>query len=71
MYNLFGVSVLHQQTADLRLFAQIWDGKDGRIVWERSGDISKKKRSLVRDRTIDLQELIQSASKEIVNQLPN
>ena len=70
MFSLLGVSLGHKQTANLRLIVQIWDGTDGKIVWERSAEDSETKRSFIRIRTIKMEDVAKSAAEELVKQLP-
>ncbi len=71
MLSFMGLSLGHKQTADLRLSAQIWDGSDGSIVWERSTEQSDTKRSLIVSRTIKMEDIEKSAAEDLIKQLPH
>lgn len=65
----FGISLTHREAANVRLFAQIWDSTNGKIVWEKTGEASKSSRSL-RDKPIPMQEVLKAAAEKVVQQLP-
>jgi hypothetical protein len=65
-----GLNLVHKRKANLRLSLQIWDATDGRMVWERTAEDSKTKRSLIRDQTIKMEDLVKSAAEQLVSQLP-
>jgi hypothetical protein len=52
------------------LFVQLWDSVDGRIVWERSNEASERKRSLIRARTIKMEDVVKSDVEALIKQLP-
>jgi hypothetical protein len=70
VFSFMGLSLGHQQTATVRLFVQLWDSVDGRIVWERSNEASERKRSLIRARTIKMEDVVKSDVEALIKQLP-
>jgi hypothetical protein len=71
MFSFMGLSLGHQQTATVRLFAQLWDSVEGRIVWERSNEASERKRSLIRTRTIKMEDVVKSDAEALIKELPH
>lgn len=70
VFSFMGLSLGREQTATVRLFVQIWDSVDGKIVWERSDEASEKKRSLIRARTIKMEDVVKSDATMLIKQLP-
>jgi len=64
-----GIALTHKETANVRLFVQLWDSATGKIVWERSSEASKSTRSL-RDKPISIETVINSASEDLITTLP-
>jgi hypothetical protein len=70
MFSFMGLSLGRQQTADVRLYLEIWDSVDGTIVWEKSDEKSEKKRSLILTRTVNMDDVVDAVAKDLVKQLP-
>jgi ABC-type uncharacterized transport system auxiliary subunit len=70
MVSFLGLGLGRRATADLRLTLQIWDGQDGKIVWERSTEQSDTKRSFILTRTVKMADVEKSAADELIKQLP-
>jgi len=70
MFSFMGLSLGRQQTADVRLYLEIWDSVDGTIVWEKSEEDSEKKRSLVLTRTVRMDDVVEAVAKDLIKQLP-
>jgi hypothetical protein len=71
LFSMMGFSLGKEQSATVRLMAQVWDSSDGRIVWERSDEASEKKRSLLRSRSIDMKDVMKTGAADLVKQLPH
>jgi ABC-type uncharacterized transport system auxiliary subunit len=71
MFSMMGLSLGKQQSASVRLMAQLWDSSDGKIVWERSDEASEKKRSLLRSRSIDMKDVMKAGAADLIKQLPH
>jgi hypothetical protein len=70
LFSFMGVSLLRQQTGDVRISLEIWDSVDGTMVWEKSDEKSQKKRSLILTRTVNMDDVVESVAKDLVKQLP-
>lgn len=70
LFSFLGLSLGHKQTADLRLTLQVWDGTDGRIVWERSTEKSETKRFFIVGRSVKMADVETAAAEDLVKQLP-
>ena len=70
MFSFMGLSLGRQQTADVRLYLEIWDSVDGTIVWEKSEEDSEKKHSLILTRTVKMDDLVEAVTKDLIKRLP-
>lgn len=70
MFSMMGVSLGKQQSATVRLLAQVWDSTEGKIVWEQSDEASERKRSLIRSRTIKMEDVVKASAKDLIKALP-
>jgi hypothetical protein len=68
--GLIGVGVVHKTTGKLRVTARIWDSTEGKVVFEGSNEASEKKRSLIVDRSVKVDDVAKSASEAIIKQIP-
>lgn len=68
-FSYLGVSILQSQTSRIRLFLQVWDSRDGRIVWEDSNEATKQVES-VRDRQIGLDASMKAVASDLIRRLP-
>lgn len=68
-FAYFGVNLVQSQAATTRLFVQLWDSTDGRIVWERSAETVSRNVSF-RENPIGLPEAVQSAAEAVLGSLP-
>ena len=69
-FGYFGISILQTQTANVRLFVQIWDAQNGEIVWEKSAEAARQTESL-RERPVTMESVAQSAFEELIAQMPH
>jgi hypothetical protein len=69
-FGYLGMSVLQTQTASVRLFAQIWDSREGRIVWEQSAEAARQIES-IRERPVTMESVVESAVEELIKQMPD
>ncbi|GAB4168295.1 MAG: hypothetical protein OHK0024_03660 [Thalassobaculales bacterium] len=69
-FAFLGVNLLHTQSATLRLFAQIWDSGDGRIVWEDSIESVRKVEAIGERRRPTLDAAVTEASVDLIRRLP-
>jgi len=63
-------ALIRDKKANVRLFLQVWDSQTGRVVWEKTGEETEKKWSLVVERSIDMQEVVKSELDKLVPEIP-
>ncbi|MGE0715016.1 MAG: hypothetical protein AB7P02_06210 [Alphaproteobacteria bacterium] len=68
-FSYFGISLLQTQSANARLFLQIWDAEAGRIVWERTAEASRQTES-IRERPVTMQTIVRAAAADLVREFP-
>jgi hypothetical protein len=68
-FGIHGINLLNSQSTNARLFVQVWDSRDGRIVWERSGEAVHQIEAM-RGRSSTTQRAIEKAVQQLVRQLP-
>jgi len=68
-FSVFGLRLVETKKATLRLFFQIWDAYQGKIVWEALQELSWSE-ELVTEDVITLQTVIAEAAKNIGSRLP-
>jgi hypothetical protein len=67
--NLLGLRAIDSQTAKIRLFLQIWQTEQGKVVWAGSGEgIITRER--FRARPVSFNELARLGCRRLVEQLP-
>jgi len=69
-FGYLGLNVLQTQTASVRLYAQIWDSREGRIVWEQSAEAARQIES-IRERPVTMESVVETAVQELVKQMPD
>ena len=67
--NLLGLRTIDSQRAKIRLFVQIWQTDQGKIVWEGSGE-GVITRERFRARPVSFNELARLACQRLVEKLP-
>lgn len=68
-FALMGLNLLQAQSANLRLFVQIWDATTGEVVWEDSAE-ENRERPALRNRVIQMDDVLADAVKGMVARLP-
>lgn len=68
-FSLFGFAVLQTQFANMRVFLQIWDSRDGTIVWEGINELTFAK-DTSRERPISFRDIAEHAAADLVKRLP-
>ena len=61
-------SLVHQY-ADVRVFLQIWDSRDGSIAWEAMQELRISLDS-TRDEPVMLRELLKKSAHDLISRLP-
>lgn len=67
--SVLGVRFVQTRSSTLRVFAQIWDGETGDIVWEGSAEVTLAGED-IREKPIPFEEVALLAWKELIKKLP-
>ena len=67
--SLLGLRVLETKYADIRLFFQIWNTKDGTIAWEGVEEL-KYATEAITEKTITLRTVLEEVAENLIGRLP-
>ena len=67
--GLFGLRLVETQYADVRLFFQIWDSRDGSIAWEAMQELRIARESTTEE-PVMLRAVIEYSARELISKLP-
>ena len=68
-FSLLGFALLQTQFANMRVFLQIWDSRDGTIVWEGINELTFAK-DTSRELPISFRDIAEHAATDLVKRLP-
>jgi hypothetical protein len=68
-FGIFGLRLVETQYADVRVFLQIWDSRDGSIAWEAMQELRISLDS-TRDEPVMLRELLKRSAHDLISRLP-
>jgi len=68
-FGLLGFRLVDTQYADLRLFFQIWDARDGSIAWEAMQELRITRESTTEE-PLMLRRLVERSAQELIAKLP-
>jgi len=68
-FSILGLRLIETKTADVRLFFQIWDSKDGGVVWEATQELHFAQETMT-EQQLTLNEVVSRAAQELVAKLP-
>jgi len=68
-FGYVGINIVQTQTTGLRLFVQVWDSVEGRIVWEDSNETVRQVES-IRERTVTLESVVKTNAEDLIRRLP-
>lgn len=68
-FSLLGLQLLQTQYANMRVFFQIWDSRDGTIAWEGINELTFAN-DTAREQPISFREVAEHAAAELVQRLP-
>jgi hypothetical protein len=68
-FGLLGLRLVETQYADVRVFMQIWDSRDGSIAWEAMQELRISLDS-TRDEPVMLRNLLERSARDLVARLP-
>jgi len=67
--GLFGLRLIDTQYADVRLFLQIWDSRDGSIAWEAMQELRIARESTTEE-PLMLRRAVERSARELIAKLP-
>ena len=68
-FGFLGIRLIDTQYADLRLFFQIWDTRDGSIAWEAMQELRITRESTTEE-PLMLRRLVERSARELIAKLP-
>lgn len=68
-FGILGLRLVETQYADVRLFLQIWDSRDGTIAWEAMQELRISLDS-TSEEPVMLRELLERSARDLVARLP-
>jgi hypothetical protein len=68
-FGLLGLRLVETQYADLRLFVQVWDSRDGSIAWEAMEEL-RISLDTTREEPVMLRRLLERSASDLVARLP-
>lgn len=68
-WGVLGLRIFDTKVTNMRLFLQIWDGKNGAIVWEGAVELTSAYDSISED-TVTFQSTVEHAARQLVERLP-
>jgi hypothetical protein len=68
-FGLLGLRLVETQYADVRVFLQIWDSRDGSIAWEAMQEL-RISLDTTSDEPVNLRELLERSARDLIAGLP-
>jgi heme-degrading monooxygenase HmoA len=68
-FGFLGLRIVETQHADVRLFFQIWDSRDGSIAWEAMQELRVARES-VTEEPLMLRRMLEHSARELIIRLP-
>jgi hypothetical protein len=68
-FGFLGLRIVETQHADVRLFFQIWDSRDGSIAWEAMQELRVARES-VTEEPLMLRRMLEHSARELIARLP-
>jgi len=68
-FGFLGLRLVETQYADVRLFFQIWDSRDGSIAWEAMQEM-RMSLETVREEPVMLRKLLERSARDLIARLP-
>lgn len=68
-FGFFGLRIVETQYADVRLFLQLWDSRDGTIAWEAMQEL-RISLDTTREEPVMLRKLLERSARDLVARLP-
>jgi hypothetical protein len=68
-FGFLGLRLIETQYADVRLFFQVWDSRDGSIAWEAMQEL-RIVRETMTEEPVMLRKVLEHSAREIIARLP-
>jgi hypothetical protein len=68
-FGFLGLRIVETKYADLRLFFQIWDSRDGSIAWEAMQELRVTRESITEE-PVMLRKVLEKSALELISRLP-
>lgn len=68
-WGFFGVRLIQTKSTDIRVFMQIWDGRDGSIVWEGAEELNYANDG-VSEEPVTFRLSVEKAARSLISRLP-
>jgi len=68
-FGLLGLNLINTQYANMRVFFQVWDSRDGTIVWEGIDEVTLAM-DTSKELPMSFQNVTEQAAKNLVQRLP-
>jgi len=68
-FGFFGLRLVETQYADVRLFFQIWDTRDGSIAWEAMQEL-RMSLETTREEPVMLRKVLEHSARNLITRLP-
>jgi len=68
-FGVFGLSLVQTQSANIRLFLQIWDTHSGTVAWEGTEEYTGAFDTMA-ERTVTFKSVIEAAAEDLIAKLP-
>jgi hypothetical protein len=68
-FGVFGLRLIETQYADVRLFFQVWDSRDGSIAWEAMQEL-RIVRETTTEEPVMLRKVLEHSARELIARLP-
>lgn len=68
-FGIFGLELMKTQTANIRLYFQIWDTRTGGIAWEGVEELTAAYDTMG-EKSVTFKSVVEDAARELIKQLP-
>ncbi len=68
-FNLFGLRLLQTKEANIRIFFQIWDSRDGTIAWEGTEEMSYSW-DTGSEKPVTFRKIVEKTAQNLISLLP-
>lgn len=68
-FGIFGLELMKTQTANIRLYFQIWDTRTGAVAWEGVEELTAA-HDTISEKNVTFKSVVEDAARELIMQLP-